>query len=393
MPSYSIVFLGTQMAVGGAQKLLLEQALWFQARGHKTTVLFFYDRDNLREKWIKTYPFEIQNLEAFDKKAGGIRSLPKLISGLLKLWRILKRGKFDAIITFTHDSNLLGMPLANLAGIRARIGTHLGEIRGMSKWRDALHTFLVNRGIIQTLVASSARTRDNAVEAGVAPDRITTIYNAIMPFDVTGIDREAVRQRLGLKKDDVFFVAVGRLVYEKGHEFFVEAMSTAAKENPHAIAGICGAGPLRDQLQAQIETLNLQGRVKLLGQWDAIPELLAASDVFVLPSRWEGLPMALLEGMMAGLPVVATRVEGVEEVVQPGIHGLLVPLEASNELAQAIIHMLGSPEDRRRMGEAARERVLSSYTTDRMCEAYLRVIQKGLGEGNARAGQSVTGHE
>ncbi|NUQ59743.1 MAG: glycosyltransferase [Anaerolineales bacterium] len=174
MPSYSIVFLGTQMAVGGAQKLLLEQALWFQARGHKTTVLFFYDRDNLREKWIKTYPFEIQNLEAFDKKAGGIRSLPKLISGLLKLWRILKRGKFDAIITFTHDSNLLGMPLANLAGIRARIGTHLGEIRGMSKWRDALHTFLVNRGIIQTLVASSARTRDNAVEAGVAPDRITS---------------------------------------------------------------------------------------------------------------------------------------------------------------------------------------------------------------------------
>lgn len=103
--------------------------------------------------------------------------------------------------------------------------------------------------------------------------------------------------------------------------------------------------------------------------------------------------MALLEGMMAGLPVVATRVEGVEEVVQPGIHGLLVPLEASNELAQAIIHMLGSPEDRRRMGEAARERVLSSYTTDRMCEAYLRVIQKGLGEENARAGQSVTGHE
>ncbi|NUQ59742.1 MAG: glycosyltransferase [Anaerolineales bacterium] len=146
-------------------------------------------------------------------------------------------------------------------------------------------------------------------------------------------------------------------------------------------------------MQAQIETLNLQGRVKLLGQWDAIPELLAASDVFVLPSRWEGLPMALLEGMMAGLPVVATRVEGVEEVVQPGIHGLLVPLEASNELAQAIIHMLGSPEDRRRMGEAARERVLSSYTTDRMCEAYLRVIQKGLGEENARAGQSVTGHE
>lgn len=392
MKPLSIVLLGTQMAVGGAQKLLLEQALWFQQHGHKVTALFFYDRDTLHEKWIKTYPFEIQNLEAFDKKAGGLRSLPKLLSGLLKLWRILKHGKFDAIITFTHDSNLLGLPLAKLAGIRARAGTHLGEIRGMSRWRDGLHTFLVNRGVIQTLVASSARTRNNAVEVGVNPERIVTIYNAIMPFDVTHIDRNLIRQKLGLQKDEVFFLAVGRLVYEKGHEFLIEAMSMVAKEDTSAVAGICGAGQLYDQLQAQIETLNLQGKVRLLGQWDSIHDILAAADVFVLPSRWEGLPMALLEGMMAGLPVIATRVEGVDEVVQPGEHGLLVPLESpAAELAQAILQLLRSPSDRKRMGKAARERVLSSYTTDRMCEAYLQVIERGLGEGKAGSTRSDKG--
>ena len=380
---YSIVLLGTQMAVGGAQKLLLEQALWFQQHGNRVTVLFFYDRDNLHERWTKTYPFEIYNLEAFDKKAGGLRSLPKLLGGLLKLWQVFKRGKFDAIITFTHDSNLLGMPLAWLAGIHARVGTHLGEIRGMSKWRDGLHTFLVNHGVIQTLVASSARTRNNAIEVGVHPERITTIYNAIMPFDVSSINRESVREKLGLKKDEIFFLAVGRLVYEKGHEFFIEAMAKVVKDNTRAIAGICGAGPLQGELQSQIEKLNIQANMKLLGQWDSIPEILAAADVFVLPSRWEGLPMALLEGMMAGLPVIATRVEGVDEVVQPGEHGLLVPLESPAELAQAILQLLRSPQDRQRMGAAARERVLSSYTTDRMCEAYLQVIEQGLGVGKA----------
>lgn len=391
MSSYSIVLLGMQMAVGGAQKLLLEQAAWFQSHGHKVTVLFFYDRDGLHEKWTATYPFEIQNLHAFDKKAGGLFSLPKLISGLWKLWKILKREKFDAVITFTHDSNVLGLPLAWLAGIRARVGTHLGEIRGMSAWRERLHTFLVNRGVIQALVASSARTKNNAIEVGVDPNKITTIYNAIMPFDVSHIDRNAVRQKIGLQKDDVFFVAVGRLVYEKGHEFLVEAMSTVTQSDTHAIAGICGAGPLHDQLQAQIEKLNLQDKVKLLGQWDEIPELLAASDVFVLPSRWEGLPMALLEGMMAGLPVIATRVEGVDEVVQPGEHGILVPLESPAELAQAILQLLRSPQERARMGGAARERVLNSYTTDRMCEAYLQVIEGGLGGGNTAYGQSGRG--
>ena len=384
MSSYSIILLGTQMAVGGAQKLLLEQALWFRSHGHKVTVAFFYDRDNLHEKWTKTYPFEIHNLEAFDKKAGGLRSLPKLLNGLLKLWRIFKREKFDAIITFTHDSNVLGLPLAWLAGIRSRVGTHLGEIRGMSKWRENLHTFLVNKDVIQTLVASSARTKSNAVEVGVNPQKITTIYNAIMPFDVAHINRNAVRQKLGLRNDDVFFVAVGRLVYEKGHEFLVDAMAIVAMSDSHAMVGVCGAGPLHDELTAQIEKLNLQNNVRLLGQWDQIPELLAASDVFVLPSRWEGLPMALLEGMMAGLPVIATRVEGVDEVVQPGEHGLLVPLESPAELAQAILQLLRSPEDRQRMGAVARERVLSSYTTDRMCESYLQVIKQGLGEGKAR---------
>ena len=383
MKPLSIVLLGTQMAVGGAQKLLLEQALWFQQHGHKVTVLFFYDRDNLHKKWAKTYPLNIQNLEAFDKKAGGLRSLPKLLGGLLKLWQILKHGRFDAIITFTHDSNLLGISLAWLAGIRARVGTHLGEIRGMSKWRDGFHTFLVNRGVIQTLVASSARTRNNAIEVGVHPEKIKTIYNAIMPFDVSNLYREAVREELGLKKDEVFFLSVGRLVYEKGHEFLVEAMAEVVKNDAHAIAGICGAGPLQEQLQSQIKKLKIQKNMKLLGQWDSVPEILAAADVFVLPSRWEGLPMALLEGMMAGLPVIATRVEGVDEVVQPGVNGLLVPLGSPAELAQAILQLLRSPQDRQRMGMAARERVLSSYTTDRMCEAYLQVIEKGLDEGKA----------
>jgi len=387
MKPLSIVLLGTQMAVGGAQKLLLEQALWFQSHGHHVVVLFFYDRDCLHEKWVKNYPFEIHNLQAFDKKLGRLRSLPKLMNSLLKLWSIFKHGKFDAVIAFTHDSNMLGLPPAWLAGIPARIGTHLGEIRGMPAWREHLHTSMVNWGIIQKLIASSTRTKNNAVQVGVDPQKIIVIHNAIMPFDVRDVDRDAVRKRIGLHKDDVFFLAVGRLVYEKGHEFLVEAMSTVGQAGGRVVAGICGDGPLREQMTSQIAELGLQESVILLGQWDDIPELLAAADGFVLPSRWEGLPMALLEGMMAGLPVIAARVEGVEDVVEGGLHGLLVPLESPDELAKAILQLFRDPEMRRSMGEAARKRVLESYTTDRMCGQYLAVIQQGLGEGKPNQGK------
>lgn len=385
MKPLSILLLGTQMATGGAQKLLLEQANWFKSYGHKVSVIYFYDRDGLHEKWNGAYPFEIQNLRAFDKKVKDIFNLPKLISGLWKLWQILKKEKFDAVITFTHDSNMLGLPIAWLARVPARVGTHLGKIRGMSVWREYLHTFLVNKNIIQILIASSKGARDNAIQVGVDSNKIRVVYNAITPFDVNTIDRNAIRAKLDLQKEDIFFVAIGRLVYEKGHEFLVEAMSIAARSNEKIVSGICGSGPLYESLTNQIKRLGLNEKVKLLGHWDNIPELLTAADVFVLPSRWEGLPMALLEGMMACLPVIATKVEGVEEVIEEGKHGLLTALESPAELAQAILQLSDtSKEDRERMGKAARERVLTSYTTNRMCEQYLQVIEQCLSVGETR---------
>ncbi|MDO8755671.1 MAG: glycosyltransferase family 4 protein, partial [Anaerolineales bacterium] len=285
--------------------------------------------------------------------------------------------------TFTHDSNILGLPLAWLAGIPARVGTHLGEIRGMSAWRERLHTTLINYGIIQALIASSSRTRQNAIQRGVQPERIKVIFNAITPFDLGSVNRNSIRQKLSLQEDDIFLLSVGRLVYEKGHEFLVKAMSSVVQSPQNIVAGICGAGPLYNSLQGEIVSLSLEEKVMLLGQWENLLELLASADIFVLPSRWEGLPMALLEAMMAGLPVVATRVEGVEEVVEDGVHGLLVPPENPVELAKAILQLSNAPELRRRMGEAAKQHILNSFTTDHMCQQYLDVMRKYIGEDHA----------
>ena len=377
MNKSSILLIGSQMTFGGAQKLLLEQADWYSSQGHKVTVAFFYDRDGLHQKWQDAHSFRIHNLHAFDRQKGILGSLIKLISGSWKLFRLLWREKPDVVIAFTHDSNTLGLPIAWLARVPVRIGTHLGRIRGMTSSRERLHTWLVNTGIIQVLIASSKRTQADSIENGVKPEKIRMIPNAIKPFDLKSVDRDSVRNKLGLRADDVFLLSVGRLVYEKGHEFLVKAMSTISDDN--VIARICGAGPLHDDLQSEITSLKLDKKVFLLGQWENLFELLAAADIFVLPSRWEGLPLALLEAMVAGLPVVATRVEGVEEVVEDGLHGYLTPLEDPNALANAILQLSSDSERRRTMGEAARKRILETYTVDRMCEQYLQVIEQGLG--------------
>jgi glycosyltransferase involved in cell wall biosynthesis len=290
----------------------------------------------------------------------------------------LRTEKFDAVVTFTHDSNVLGLPLAWLAGVPIRVGTHLGVIRGIPRWREKLHSILVNIGVIKVLIASSTRTRDNAVQEGVSPDRIEIVFNAISPFNLAAEDRISARQKLGLHENDFFLIAVGRLVYEKGHEFLIQAIPSVTRSFPNTIVGICGIGPLFGQLEEQISALDLTNKVRLLGQWENVHELLAAADAFVLPSRWEGLPMALLEAMMAGLPIIATKVEGVEEAIVEGKHGLLVPIENTDALANAIIQLLADPRLCHEMGAAAKEQVLELYTTDRMCEQYLAQMLKQM---------------
>jgi glycosyltransferase involved in cell wall biosynthesis len=372
----SILLLGTQMAIGGAQKVLLDQARWFHEHGHKVTTVFFYDRDGFHKKWQDVSPFPVVNLNAFQKGKGRLQNGLSILKGLWRLWKLLCCEKFDVIETFTHDSNMLALPLAWMARIPVRIATHHGIIEGIPRWREKIHAWMINNNIAHHIVAVSAMTRQKLLEEGVKAERIIVIQNGIASTPLEGVNKLEVRKEAGMREDDLVMLAVGRLVYSKAHEILIAAMPAVLKEFPTAKVGICGDGVLRADLEAQIRSLGLSDSVRLLGESDHVAKFLASSDVFVLPSRWEGLPMALLEAMMAGLPIIATKVEGVEEVIVQGEHGLLVPIENPDALADAIIQLLADPQLRHKMGAAAKKQVLEWYTTDRMCEQYLALILK-----------------
>jgi len=234
------------------------------------------------------------------------------------------------------------------------------------------------------LVSVSTKALEQAAKAGAKRQRMIVIQNGIVPVGSDPPGGDSVRGEMGLAEDDVLLLSVGRLVYQKGHEFLVRAMPGILGEHPSAKAVICGEGELRGALQAQIAELRLENSVFLTGNRPDIHRFLNTADIFVLPSRWEGLPVALLEAMSVGLPVVATHVEGVEEVVQNEAEGLLVPPGDPEALAAALIELIGRGEARRRMGGAARQRIEEAYTVDIMCGKYLRVMQD-LMDAHARA--------
>lgn len=371
--SFSILFLGTQMAVGGAQRILLDQADWFHAHGYRVVVVFFYDRDGLWEEWQRTSPYPIYNLEVRQPGAGFVHRQIFFLRGLIRLWKLLHSERFSVIETFTLHSNVPGVILAWLAGVPLRLATHHGKIGDVPQWQERLH-LLVTGKVSSVVVAVSTKVRNDLVSAGVDPGRVVVIPNGIKLFAPDQQERAGIREALNLHEGKIVLISVGRLIYQKAHSVLINAMPTVLAQCPDAILFVAGEGPLRKDLEDQITRLDLTGKVHLLGNRNDVRVLLSLADIFVLPSRWEGLPMALLEAMGAGLTVVATKVEGVEEVVQQNIHGLLVPPEDPGALANALLLLIINLQLRKEMGAEARKRIAQSYTTNIMCEKYLRLM-------------------
>lgn len=181
-------------------------------------------------------------------------------------------------------------------------------------------------------------------------------------------DRCEWRTRRQLGHDAVVFTCVGRLVPQKNPLLLMEAFSKLRDSRAHLV--LLGDGSLSEQVADYMKSHDLVGRVHLLGKQDCVPQILAASDVFVLASNWEGNPLAVMEAMAAGLPVIATAVGGVPELVQSGEQGILVKARDSSAFASAMRTLLDDSAQRLAMALSARERALRKFTLERMVRGY-----------------------
>jgi glycosyltransferase involved in cell wall biosynthesis len=204
--------------------------------------------------------------------------------------------------------------------------------------------------------------------------KVRVIHNGI-PFErFRRVVDPDLRAALAGSSERALIMTVARLAEQKGQCFLLAALRAL----PNAIVALVGDGPDRAQLERQAQDLGLRDRVVFLGQRADIPELLACCDVAVLPSLFEGLPLAALEAMAAGKPVVATRVGGTSEVIQDGVTGLLAAPADPDALAQAIGAVLSSPAHARSLGAAAQARVARSFSVEVMTEQVTNLYDQVL---------------
>lgn len=373
----AILLLGTQIAIGGAQKVLLNQAGWLHEQGYPVTAAFLYDREGLCETWQKKYAFPIVNLNAWQMRGRDLRNLIKILPGLIRLYRLMRRGRFSALESFTHECNLLALPLAWLANIPIRLASHHGRIDRFPIYLERLHSWMVNQGLATYLVVVSERVCQDAIKEGVHPERIVIIPNGVQLPKSNPEEIQTIRHELGMREGEMLVLSVGRLSVQKAHTYLLQAIPAVLRRFPNTLFAIAGDGPLRKELETEAARLGIQERLRLLGMRGDVPRLLAAADIFALSSRSEGMPIALLEAMGMGTAVVASRVAGVNEVVQDGVHGLLTPSEDVPALAGALIRLLEDPELRKRLALAGYERVNQEFSLDKMCRRYAALLVPG----------------
>jgi len=318
-------------------------------------------------------------------------SVTKDLAAAWALARLMGREEFDVVHTHSTKAGIFGRLAAWSLGVPVVIHTFHGvpfDTR-RENWKTRL-CFGVERVLCRfcdSLVSVGEVLRDELLARRVAPaGKIVTIHSGVdfAELDCRG-DQGLVRDALGLPAGVPVVGFVGRLAEQKAPEVLLHAFSTVRREVPGAHLVFVGEGPLREALRAEAEELGIGGCVHLLGERGDVPELLSAMTVFALPSRWEGVGRALTEAMYLGLPVVSTGVNGAAELVQDGVTGLVAKGDDPADLAEKILRLIRDEPLARRLGQAARARVVERMSAETMVDATARLYEKLLAERSPRA--------
>ncbi|WP_166281557.1 glycosyltransferase [Motilibacter deserti] len=288
---------------------------------------------------------------------------------------VVPRPASDVRAVLRLRRELRGADVVHAHGLRAGLVAGMALRAGVPyvvTWHNALLATGAKRAVLERMERYDARRA--TVTLGVSPDLVeraramgardarlaNVVAPAPQPSTREGADRRAeVRAELGVGASPLV-VAAGRLAPQKAYPVLLQAARTWRDRPDRPLTVIAGEGPLRAELQRRIDDDGLA--VRLLGHRDDVPDLLAAADVAVLPSRWEGRPLVVEETLRAGAPLVATAVGGVPEMV--GDAALLVPPDDPSALAAAVVQLLDDPAERVRLSAAARERAAGFPTED-----------------------------
>jgi glycosyltransferase involved in cell wall biosynthesis len=369
-----VLHLVDTLGVGGTECQLVQTAIRQRSASHEVTVGCLHAEGPMLQALQRA------RIPVVEFRKGKTLRSANGIYQLLRLVIFLRRGKFQVVHAHDLWANVLGAFAAWLARTPVIISSrrYLEDLHEWdSPWRSAMNRIVYR---LSTLVVVNARAiRDVLVKKeGVPAEKVSVVYNGVdvNRFAYAPRDRDKVLPDVGREAK---VVAVLGNMYSpmKGHAFLVEAARHVCRKQRDVVFLLIGDGKERPKLEQQVREAGLERQILFLGRREDIPELLACCDLSVLPSEAEGLPNSVLEAMAAGLPVVATCVGGVPEVIRDGMDGLLVPPRDPGALAEAILRALYDPDLAKKLAAVGQQRVRTRFSFDRLVTTLEQLYRDG----------------
>lgn len=361
MATLKIALCITDLDVGGAERALVELAVRLDRKRFEPAVYCLGPEPAPQASCVpplKAAGIEVHCLGAW--RIWQLASVGRELRGLLKARRP------DVVQSFLFHANLVSRLAARQVGVRPVIsGIRVAEPRRWHLWADRLTSSLVDRYVC----VSHSVARFSATRARLPAEKLVVIPNAV------DVDRFPARQpidrtTLGVKPGRRMVVCVGRLEHQKGVGWLIGSARAWLDQVPDGDLVLVGQGPDRHKLERRCEELGLAGRVQFAGWRSDVPEILAAAELLVLPSKWEGMPNVVLEAMASRLPVVASDVEGVRELLGPSADEQTVTYGDADALAKKIVKLVSNKALAEELGSRNRHRAEQEFTYDRVVAAY-----------------------
>ncbi|WP_251863593.1 glycosyltransferase family 4 protein [Achromobacter sp. Marseille-Q4962] len=349
---------------GGQEQRILKEMIAMRDRGHHLELICRPEAQLVRR--AGDAGFKVHTVQM-----GGLLNL---IKGAPKVRRILREGGFDVLNTHSRIDTLL-------AGIGARSLGNAPLVVRTRHLSNRVNSMLAYTWVPHRLITVSNHVREYLIERGVPRERVETVYSPIK-LPPAGL-QSTLRAELGLSEQDVVVCCVAILRATKGHRELIEALRPLMLENPRIHLVLVGNGsPLFEQLQALIAEIGLQDRIHMLGFRDDVPNILAGSDIFALPTLKEASGTVFVEAAACGLPVVGVDVGGVSEMLRNGETGILVPPMDIPALRDVLRRLIEDPRLRASMGRAGERLVREGgqFSLAALAENTEKVYRKWLDE-------------
>jgi starch synthase (maltosyl-transferring) len=367
MPAVRIVFCITELDPGGAERALVRLVTSLNRQDWDPYVISLGPRGELVD------PLEEAGIPVTCLNAKGPFSLPRVLVRLTSELRTLRP---KIMQTFLFHANILGRIAARFARVPIVVsGLRVAEHR--SRWYGRIDRWTNSLVKMNICVSQGVALSESSV--GLRPSKLVVIPNSVQAERFMNA-RPADLRPLGIPGGSLVFISIGRLDRQKGIDVLIDSLSYLESLDSRVHFLVVGDGGEHDALRRQAAHNRYADRVHFANRRDDIPQLLAASYALVLSSRWEGMPNVVLEAMAAGKPVIATRVEGIAELIKHLVNGLIVEPQNPQELAIAISWLLDHPQFASTAGHESQTIVQQQFTQDKITDAYLEIYLHLLGK-------------